>query len=273
MEEPPTDPEGSRPAPAADDLARVVLPHTEAALALARECSILHCLGAIAGIPGTGKTTVLRSIVSRHESISGEGRALYVRATRGLGATRGTRDLLEALGLAPGLFPPSSPAQHLKRLALHHLRQQNVRLICVDEADGWSPEAFQTFVGLYDHALSSELPLSAIFAGSTNMLGWLKAYAAGMSRTLRCETFVNLSPAHVVAVLRQWNPLFGEFATGVSRGDKESRRALTVVMRNTGGNLRRLSFFARLFRLHFPDGPVTTANFEIIERLLMKVDM
>lgn len=266
-------PPSSQPIPpTADESIRVVLPHTELALALARECVTLGCLGAISGIPGTGKTTALRTIVARHESGGGPGHAVYLRAFRGMGPTRGVRDLLEGLGVAPGLFPPCSPAQHLQRLAMHQLRQQDVRLLCVDEADGWNVDALQGFIALYDHAVAQDYPLSAVFSGSSNMVSWLKAYAAGLSRTLRCEHFNNLSPQHSISILRAWNSNVDTLASRIQSGDKEARRTLAVVMRATGGNLRRLNFFARLFRLHFPDAEPDTAKFELIESLLLKVE-
>lgn len=251
---------------------RVILPHTPRIHALAREVMAIGCLGAIYGQAGTGKTTGLKTVAARSEA-TGEvgGRAKYLRAFPGEGPTRGIRDILEGLSVGRGMVPQSAQVTHLVLVALRELQKNSIELLCIDEVDGWSGVAFQGVVALYDRARDEGWPLGIMLAGSGQMMSWLRGYVAGMSRTLRCEELLNLSAPHAVALLHAWNPGLSPLVEGLAAGEKTARRMVTVLMRATSGNPRRLHYFSRLLQLHFPKGPFDLPGFEKVEGLLLKV--
>lgn len=251
---------------------RVVLPHTPRILALARDVLAIGCLGAIHGVAGTGKTTGLKTVAARSGTPDNEaGRAKYLRAFPGEGPTRGIRDVLEGLGVARGMVPQSAQMIHLVLVALREIQKQAIELLCIDEADGWSGLAFQGVVALYDQARNEGWPLGILLAGGGQMMGWLRSYVAGMSRTLRCEELHNLDAPHALALLHAWNPELSTLVGELAAGEKTARRMASVVMRATSGNPRRLHYFSRLLQLHFPEGPFDLPGFEKVETLLLKV--
>ena len=259
------------PLPAGAGAKNVILPHTRRVLALARECATIGCFGAIHGPAGTGKTTALKTVAAGMDPGTGQAhRAKYFRAFAGQGPTRGLRDLLDGLEVPSGIVPPGAQIQHLVVVALRELQKQSIGLLCIDEADGWSQQAFAGVVGLYDRAIDEGWPLGIVLAGSPGLVNWLRQYLSGLSRTLRCEELSNLDSAHSVGLLHAWDAGLGSWVEALTKGEKSARRMASIVMRATGGNPRRLFFFSRLLELHYPGESKSPEAFEHIEQLLLK---
>lgn len=251
---------------------QVTLPSNERALALAKECVELQCLGAISGKPGTGKTVALQTIVARYPGLALPGQCLYYRAYSAEGGTRAVRDLLEGLGVRPTLVPPAAPLQLVVKAALRELRAREIRLLCVDEADSYTSDSLRGFISLYDAALQGGHPISAILAGTQEVSKWLADVAAGLSRTVRVEEFTALTPELSLGVLKKWDPRFGDLATELAAGSKDARRTASAITRITGGNLRRLSYFAKLLQIHYPEGPIGADGVELVSELLLRIE-
>jgi len=251
---------------------QVSLPTTDRAVALAKECVELQCLGVIAGKPGTGKTVALQTILARYPTLGLPGTCVYYRAYSAEGGTRAVRDLLEGLGVRPTLVPPAAPLQLVVKAALRELQAREVRLLCVDEADSYTGDSLKGLISLYDAALQSGHPVSAVLAGGQEAPKWLAEVASGLSRTVRVEEFAALSPELTLGVLKKWDPRFVDFAGEVTAGSKDARRAASAIGRMTGGNLRRLSYFAKLLQMHYPEGPIVPECVETVGELLLKIE-
>ncbi len=225
----------------------VTIPLLEEVEILASDCLQLGCLGAVTGPSGIGKTVALRS-VERKLSRPGSN-CFYFRAYQTEGHTRCVRDFLHAIGIRSSTIPSGLTLQVLIKLALREIRAREIKLLLVDEADHWPLDGLKGFIAMVDAAHSDDYGLSAILCGNTELATWLAHYAPGMSRTLRCCHGKPLSAALSLATLRQWSPVFDELAIRINSGDKTARRTASLIHAGTGGSLRRLNYFARLYVL------------------------
>jgi hypothetical protein len=148
-------------------------------------------------------------------------------------------------------------------VALREFRAQQIRLLLIDEADSWSLDSMRGMISVMDAAAQADLPLSVIFAGDSDLPKWLGQHGAGISRTLQIDLFQNLPLDLTLAVLRQWGAPFQFLAEQISQKDKEARLLAKRILQATGGNLRRLNFFARLYLAHFPEAPITADHLEV----------
>jgi hypothetical protein len=241
----------------------VTLPAIERAHQLAAHCLRLRCLGAICGPNGVGKTVALRSIESKFPTMGVSGKCVYYRAFYTDGYTRGARDLLVGLGVRSSQIPSGASLQLVSKVALREFRAQQIRLLLIDEADSWSLDSMRGMISVMDAAAQADLPLSVIFAGDSDLPKWLGQHGAGISRTLQIDLFQNLPLDLTLAVLRQWGAPFQFLAEQISQKDKEARLLAKRILQATGGNLRRLNFFARLYLAHFPEAPITADHLEV----------
>ena len=244
-------------------------PGIEKSILLVRECVSLGCLGAISGVPGTGKTVALRAIESRYHTLNLPGNCTYHRCCATAGPTRGIKDMLDSLGLRHGLLPGTSTLQLTVRVAQRELATRQIRVLLLDEADAWDVPSLQGLIALYDATLSAGQPVSIIFSGSVHVVKWLDKYTAAISRTLRCEEFSNLSIALSVSILQQWADPFCQFAESYNAQKIEALKAVKIIHKATGGNLRRLNYFAKLFLLEHqevtPESVTQTLSKMIVE--------
>ena len=248
-----------------DSTDRIVsLPAIERAHQLAVHCLHLRCLGAICGPPGVGKTVSLRSIEAKFPTFGVPGSVVYYRAFHADGYTRGVRDLLTGLGIRSSQIPMGASLQLVGKVALREFRSQNIRLLLIDEADSWTLDSLRGLVSVIDAANQADLPISAVFAGGSDLPRWLNQHAAGFSRTLQIDHFQNLPLDLTLAVLRQWGSPFESLTERITQKEKDARLLGKRILQATGGNLRRLNFFARLFLTHYPEGPVNGDEVEAI---------
>jgi len=240
----------------------VTLPALERAHQLAEHCIRLRCLGAICGPNGVGKTVALRSIETKFPTMGVPGTCVYYRAFHTDGYTRGVRDLLASLGLRSSQIPMGASLQLVSKVALREFRARQTRLLLIDEADSWTLDSLRGMISVTDAANQAELPLSVVFAGDSDLPKWLGQHGAGISRTLQIDHFQNLPLDLTLAVLRQWGAPFQILAEQLSQKDKEARSLAKRILQATGGNLRRLNFFARLYLAHFSEPPITSDHLE-----------
>jgi hypothetical protein len=240
----------------------VTLPSIERAHQLALHCLHLRCIGALCGSNGVGKTVALRSIESKFPAFGVPGTCVYYRAFHTDGYTRGVRDLLAGLGIRSSQIPMGASLQLVGKVALREFRAQQIRLLLIDEADSWSLDALRGLISVVDAANQADIPVSVIFAGESGLPRWLGQHGAGLSRTLQIDYFQNLPLDLTLAVLRQWGAPFQSLAEQISQKDKDARMVAKRILQATGGNLRRLNFFARLYLTHFPESPVTSDRIE-----------
>jgi len=240
----------------------VTLPAIERAHQLATHCIQLRCLGAICGPNGVGKTIALRSIESRFPTMGVPGTCVYYRAFHTDGYTRGVRDLLASLGIRSSQIPMGASLQLVSKVALREFRTQQIRLLLIDEADSWTLDSLCGMISVTDAANQAEIPLSVIFAGDSGLPKWLGQHGAGFSRTLQIDHFQNLPLDLTLAVLRQWGAPFQFLAEQISQKEKDARLLAKRILQATGGNLRRLNFFARLYLVNFPEPPITSDQLE-----------
>jgi len=241
----------------------VTLPAVERAQQLAAHCIQLRCIGAICGPNGVGKTVALRSIESKFPAMGVAGTCIYYRAFHTDGYTRGVRDLLASLGIRSSQIPMGASLQLVSKVALREFRAQQIRLLLIDEADSWTLDSLRGLISVFDAANQADIPLSVVFAGESGLPKWLGQHGAGLSRTLQIDHFQNLPLDMTLAVLRQWGTPFQSLAEKISEKDKDSRLLAKRILQVTGGNLRRLNFFARLYLAHFPEPPITADRLEV----------
>ena len=240
----------------------LTLPALENAINLVKECVALSCLGAISGIPGTGKTITLKAIEARYTSIGLPGNCFYYRCCSIIGTTRGLKDLLDAFGVRPGLIPSGATLQFTVRIVERELTTRQIRLLLLDEADSWDTASLQGLITLYDSCLSHNQPVSFVFAGSAHLVKWISKHTSALSRTLRCEAMGNLPISLTLSVLSEWGPAFEKLAQGVNQKDPEALKTVKHIYQVTGGNLRRLHYFAKLTLLE--EGEITFERVKIV---------
>jgi len=241
----------------------ITLPAIEQAHQLAVHCLHLRCIGAICGSNGVGKTVALRSIETKFPTMGVQGTCVYYRAFHTDGYTRGVRDLLASLGIRSSQIPMGASLQLVSKVALREFRAQQVRLLLIDEADCWTADALRGMISVVDAANQADLPLSVIFAGESGLPKWLGQHGAAFSRTLQINHFQNLPFDLTLAVLRPWGEPFQSLVAKVSEKDKDARLLAKRILQATGGNLRRMSFFARLYLANFPEPPITSDQLEV----------
>lgn len=227
----------------------LTLPSIEKTIHLVKDCVTLNCLGAISGIPGTGKTVSLQAVESRYVSMGLPGICVYYRCCSNSGPTRGIKDILESLGVRSGLLPSVSTLQFTVKVAQREFATRQVRVLLLDEADSWDIPSLQGLITLYDTCLLSPHPVTFIFAGSVHLVKWLSKYNAALSRTLRCESLSNLTLPLTMSLLSQWGEPFEKLAFKVNQKNLEGLKTIKLIYQSTGGNLRRLTYFAKLAAL------------------------
>lgn len=247
----------------------ITLPALERAHELAAQCLALRCIGAICGPNGVGKTVALKSIEGKFPSMGVPGACVYYRAFHTDGFTRGVRDLLANLGGRGAQVPMGASLQLVSKVALREFRAQNIRLLLIDEANSWSPDSLRGVVAVFDAVNQAGIALSVVFAGDSSLPRWLGQDGAGLSRTVQIDHVQNLSVELTIAVLRHWAPPFEKLAEQILAKDKVARTVAKSIHHRTGGNLRRLSFFARIYLAQFSEETVTPERIEsVFSRML-----
>jgi hypothetical protein len=234
-------------------------PSIDRAIDLLLECTATRAIGVITGDNGSGKTFALRALAGRYAKLNLPGNCVFYRCCQVQGPTRGVKDLLSELSGRGSVFRNGSSAglQLLVREMLHELKKKDIRTLLLDEADLWEREALAGFVTCYDFCRGNDVPVTVIMTGTKALRDWIGAVPAGLSRTLRTEHFGSLSLTIMTSILQEWGEPFRQVVRLAKSGDAEAKRHLQVIHKHTGGNIRRLRFFAELLLLHQSDGEIT----------------
>jgi hypothetical protein len=243
-------------------------PAIERVITLVKECVALGAIGVVVGPPGTGKTTALLAVEKRYPTLGLPGGCFYYRCCSGTGPTRGVRDLLVGLGMRESLLPVGFSLQMVIKIALREFESRSLRVLLCDEADTWGVDALRGVLTMADISRQKGQPLVLILGAATDADRWLGDLPSALSRTLRFEFFENLSVEMTLSVLQEWGPVFQSFAGQVEKGDKEAVRTLKLIHKGTGGNFRKLHYFAQLFLLHNESAVSFAAATGILKNML-----
>lgn len=195
---------------------------------------------------------------------------MFYRCCQVQGPTRGVKDLLSEVSGRSSMFRNGSTAglQLLVREMLHELKKKDIRTLLLDEADLWEREALAGFITCYDFCRGNDFPLTIIMTGTKALRDWIGSVPAGISRTLRTEHFGSLSLTIMTSILQEWGEPFRKLVQTAKTGDAEAKRHLQVIQKHTGGNVRRLRFFAELLLLFEPD---STISRDLISQVFSKM--
>jgi DNA transposition AAA+ family ATPase len=234
-------------------------PQAEEVFALARRCHAVHSLGVITGGNGSGKTTTLRYLADHPGKCGIEGRVAYFLAATAAGPTRGLKDFLGDRGVRQAIHQKGLSMKLLARLAHRELQEHDIRLVVVDEADLLDLESLQGFVSMADTCRDMGYPIAVLFAGVRNPTKWINQIAAAESRTLHYHQLTSLTPALITAIFAAWGAPLENLAARVKDNDKEATAVLRSIAHGTGGNFRKIFYFASLAALEHSGEPITNA--------------
>ncbi|MFZ5807635.1 MAG: AAA family ATPase [Verrucomicrobiota bacterium] len=216
-------------------------------IALAKECIATCAIGVVIGANGVGKTTALKFLERRYETLKLPRKCLFHRCCVTSGCTSGVKDLLISLGRRDLIFRCGISLPVLIRQAVTVIQKKNLGMILLDEADVLSKEALLGLITLQDVSCESNHPLVFILGGIRPHPLWIGTMSSGISRTLRIENFNHLNLENTLAVLSKWGKPFRDFIAKIEKGEVEAIRLAQLIHKNTAGNFRRLRFFTELF--------------------------
>ena len=225
------------------------LPSLRAAESLARHCLALRAIGVINGPNGTGKTQALKALARHNSLLPPERICHYYTAAQAEGSSRGVRDLLIDLEVRQAIHQRGLALPIALRLSLREFVDRKIDLILVDEADLLSSDALRGMVSMFDYASLKGHPIGMMLAGVKPIDKWIKALPDGWSRTLKVSRLTNLSVELTCATFAGWGSPMAELAGKVKQKDRDAVQLIRAIHRGTGGNLRRLFYFAGLAAL------------------------
>jgi hypothetical protein len=243
-------------------------PGAEEIFALARRCHAIHSLGVITGGNGSGKTTTLRHLADHPGKCGIEGSVAYFLAATGAGPTRGLKDFLGDRGVRQAIHQMGLSMKLLARLAHRELQDNNIRLVVVDEADLLDLQALQGFVSMADTCRDLGFPVAVLFSGVLDPGRWINQIGAAESRTLHSLQLPILGPELIAAIFAAWGAPLESLAAQVKANDKEATIVLRSIANGTGGNFRKLFYFASLAALEHAGEPVTST---VVDQIFEKM--
>ena len=224
------------------------LPLLGDATELLLDCAATGAIGVISGPPGSGKSVALRRLAARYAGMSLPGAAFYYCCQSNAGPTRGLKDLLAEMGIGGAIIASGHGAsmQLLLKLALRDFMRKNIRCLLLDESDRWDAEAVTGMLALHDHLRERGHQISLLFASMSDFPEWMSQHEAARSRTLRVLRAERVTASQMIGLLGLW----GDEFSGAVDDD-----VVHLIHERTGGDLRRLNFFARLHARHFRGKP------------------
>lgn len=235
----------------------LTLPSIQAATKLARHCKALGTLGVVTGPNGVGKTEGLK-FLARSPELTPNQTAYYHQCVSAEGHSRGVRDILVGMEVRQAIYQRGMALPVAMKLALREIQDRKIGMLLMDEADLLSIESLQGIVSLYDYCRAKEHPVAIVMAGARGAEKWIGGLSAGWSRTLKVCRLTNLSVEMTAALFSGWGSPMTELAQGVRAKDRDAIAVLKSIHRGTGGNPRRLYFFAGL--AHLEPKPLTAAR-------------
>jgi len=230
------------------------------ALELARHVVSLDCLGAITGIPGTGKTEALLTIQNKYPMMDLPGKCAFVRCCGTEGSVSGVKQILASLGMKEAANIRGLSLELAIKMSVRLFQHEDYRLLLLDEAELMDSAALGGVISMADMLKLNKHPIGVLMTGIQPSEKWIGLNNGGASRTVRSEVFRELIPTMALSLLREWQTSFARLSERVEQKDKDASLCVKLIHKGTGGNLRRLKFFAQLYGLLHADKDVTKEN-------------
>ncbi len=239
----------------------VTLPIIEAATELLLDCVATGGIGLITGPAGTGKTVALKRLDARYQTHKLPGQCLYFCCQANAGPTRGVKDILMEHGIGGAIIAQGHGAsmQMILKLALRDFKRRNIRCLLLDESQRLDAEAMLGIVAMLDYLRANDHPVAAVIASMRDNPEWLTPEESAATRTLRTIHSEYVEEEDMLGMLSLWSDEFHIFSKKVDEGDTGATKLSSDIFRHTGGNLRRLNFFVRLYNRHHA-GKIVTAS-------------
>ena len=242
----------------------VTLPIFRKADELLIDCAVTGGVGVISGPTGSGKSVAMRRLVTRYPSLGLPGDAFYYCCQSSIGPTRGIKALLGGIGVGGAVIANgnATPMQLILKIVLREFLRQNIRCLLLDETDRWDTEAIEGLFAMHEHLRDNGHPIALVMVTNQENPAWLSDADPIRSRTLRVIRVSHVSVEEMLGLMAVWSDEFAEFATQVEKGEKEAVEIARHIHDSTGGDLRRINFFARIFLSYFSGSAVTMKTAE-----------
>jgi hypothetical protein len=227
----------------------LTLPSVQEAQTLARHCLALGTIGVLTGPNGAGKSEALKYLARTPDLLPPNRAAYYFQAVQAVGSSRGVRDLLVGLEVRQAIHQRGMALPIAMKLALREFQDRGISLLLIDEADLLAIDALQGMISMYDFCRDKGHRMAIVCAGSKPSDKWIGALPAAWSRTLKVCHLSHLSVEITCALFEGWGSPVKELAQSVREKDREAVGTLKLIHKGTGGNLRRLYYFAELAAL------------------------
>jgi hypothetical protein len=227
----------------------LTLPSVEATVRLAKHCRALGTIGVITGPNGTGKTEALKFLLRCPDLLPPQQFAYYYQAVQAIGPSRGVRDILVDMEVRQAVHQRGMALPIALKLALREFQDRKIHLLLIDEADLLAIDALQGLISLYDFCRAKGHHVAMVCAGARTTEKWIGSLPAAWSRTLKVSRIHNLSVEMTCALFQGWGSPMAELAEAVRAKNKDAIALIKTIHKGTGGNLRRLYFFAGLAAL------------------------
>lgn len=246
------------------------LPFLDQASELLLDCAATGGIGVIAGPPGSGKTVALKRLAARYSGLGLPGACLYYCCQQNAGTTRGVKDILMEFGIGGAIIAQGHGAsmQMILKLALRDFQRRNLRCLLLDESQRFDIDAMNGVVALHDHLREHDHPVAIVVASNVDTPEWLVATESARTRTLKILRSAYPDTDHMLGIMSLWADEFVRFADMVDSGNKGATDLARKIHTRTGGNLRRLNFFAKLFLRHHAGQEL---SLEIVESVFRRM--
>ena len=167
----------------------ITTPLIERCWKLYTNCRTATAIGVIQGPSGTGKSSALRVIMSRHAQHEFPGSIHRIKCSKACGPSSGVRAILLDLGIGGAVTSTRAGAglHYLLALAVREIKQRKVSALLLDDADYYETDTVVGIVALFDQLREAKCPVTLIMTGVLNEDRWVGQVPAAATRTLHVE--------------------------------------------------------------------------------------